>query len=51
MTVYVMTAPGGGIENLKLEGQRLVLLDAQMLPFPEAKGAKQWLEKVTDAEP
>ncbi len=50
MTVYVLTAPGGGIENWKVDGTRLVLLDAQMLPFPEAQGAKQWLEKTADLE-
>ena len=51
MTVYVLTDPGGGLENLKVDGQRLVLLDAQMLPLSEDKAANQWLEKVTDQQP
>ncbi len=38
MTVYILAAPGGGIENLKLDGNRLVLLDEQMLPIPNQDG-------------
>ena len=49
MMVYVLTAPGGGIENWKVDGERLVLLDAQMLPLSGA--AIQSLEKVADGEP
>jgi predicted secreted protein len=52
MTVYVLAAPDGSRENMKLEGDRLLPLDPQMLPLQFPPGQEYDLRKVaTDADP
>jgi inhibitor of cysteine peptidase len=51
MTVYALAAPDGSLENLKVSGDELVPLDAQMLPVPQLAGSSTGpgsLKKVPD---
>jgi predicted secreted protein len=49
MTVYMLVSPEGTTENFQVAGDRLVLLDAQMLPIPASSGQSIMLEKVPEA--
>ena len=46
MTLYVLGAPAGGIENYRLEPDRLVPLDPQGLPVPHMAGHEAALYRV-----
>ena len=53
MTVYALAAPDGSLENLKVSGDELVPLDAQMLPIPQPAGVSTgpgFLKKVPDED-
>jgi inhibitor of cysteine peptidase len=49
MTAYVLAAPDGSTENFKVDGDRLVLLDAEMLPVQSPSGRSIMLQKVPEA--
>ncbi len=48
MTVYVLAAADGSVENFKVESDRLVPLDGQMLPVGSPPGKSIGLDKVAD---
>ncbi len=51
MTVYVLNAPDGSTENFKVDGDRLVPLDALMVPIPVPAGRDRALHKVAASAP
>ncbi len=48
MTVYVLAGPEGSTENLKVQGDRLMPLDPQMLPIQLPPGDKYGLKRTPD---